>query len=627
MKYIAIEWEEVDIGFNKYVYLPKGIIEGTNYQDLDKFVTDDGKTYGFLATGLGSSELLYSSPIEKSYLTEKYGDNPDVYGTLYLSQFSDSMLLGRKYNDLLSIYEYPMTIPESKKVLNEKLEAQKEPDEDEEEEYSDEEMLSMIDGPNNDVAIKVKEVPAGFNKFFYVPEDIVTGTYVKESDTFIDENQNEYTRLTTGSSESNLLYISPFNKYKIINEYGTDKSLWKTMLFLIHSDRFLIGRKIEGKIAIFGLNFPIEAVKQNIDIECGLTDDTNKQAEVEVINNSDDAKEETDISKKKVRLKELRSKVLATIKGEDEAVKAVTTQIIKNYRTKNPKNKQHILIAGPSGTGKTEMISIMCKELNIPFTKVVATDYTQEGFVGKSVDQMIESLINICNGDIKKAESGILVIDEIDKKSPNISFATDTISSKAVLDSILKIANRDVIQVSLKANTPYEETIDFDTSNLTIVCLGAFAGILGNEKVIRPFGQPETKESVEFTKQLLIERGGMPPEFMGRFECFVATKPLTKDNFIDIIKNSEGSQLKLEKEFFQDLGITVEVEDSYIEEIADIALKKEVGARGIKSAIGESFAFATEQVLDEEEEVEKGKYKTLRLTKATVTDPKNYYLS
>ena len=623
MKYIAIEWEEIDIGFNKYVYLPKGIIEGINHQDLDKFVTDDGKTYGFLATGLGSSKLLYSSPIEKSYLTEKYGDDPNVYGTLYLSQFSDSIMLGRKYNDLLSLYEYQMTISESKKTLKTKLEAEKEPEEDDEE-YTDEEMLSMIEGPNNDIAIKVKEVSVGFNKFFYVPEDIITGTYVKETNMFIDENQNEYNFLSTGSPESDLLYISPFNKYKVINEYGTDKNIWKTMLFLLHSDRFIIGRKLEGKLVIFGLNFPLEAAKQNIDIECGLTEDTNNLAEVE---KSDDVEEKkTDITEKKVRLKQLREKVLATIKGEDEAVKAVTTQIIKNYRTKNPRNKQHILIAGPSGTGKTEMISIVCKELNIPFTKVVATDYTQEGFVGKSVDQMIESLINTCNGDVKKAENGILVIDEIDKKSPNVSFATDTISSKGVLDSILKIANRDVIQVSLRANTPYEETIDFDTSNLTIVCLGAFAGILGNEKVIIPFGQSETKDSVAFTKQLLIEKGGMPPEFMGRFECFVATKPLTRDNFIDIIKNSEGSQLKLEKEFFQDLGIKVEVEEEYIEEIADIALKKEVGARGIKSAIGESFAFATEQVLDEEEEVENGKYKTLRLTKETVKDPKKYYL-
>ncbi len=623
MKYIAIEWEEIDIGFNKYVYLPKGIIEGINYQDLDKFVADDGKTYGFLATGLGSSKLLYSSPIEKSYLTEKYGDDPNVYGTLYLSQFSDSIMLGRKYNDLLSLYEYQMTISESKKTLKTKLETEKEPEEDDEE-YMDEEMLSMIEGPNNDIAIKVKEVSVGFNKFFYVPEDIITGTYVKETNMFIDENQNEYNFLTTGSPESNLLYISPFNKYKVINEYGTDKNIWKTMLFLLHSDRFIIGRKLEGKLVIFGLNFPLEAAKQNIDIECGLTEDTNNLAEVE---KSDDVEEKkTDITEKKVRLKQLREKVLATIKGEDDAVKAVTTQIIKNYRTKNPRNKQHILIAGPSGTGKTEMISIVCKELNIPFTKVVATDYTQEGFVGKSVDQMIESLINTCNGDVKKAENGILVIDEIDKKSPNVSFATDTISSKGVLDSILKIANRDVIQVSLRANTPYEETIDFDTSNLTIVCLGAFAGILGNEKVIIPFGQSETKDSVAFTKQLLIEKGGMPPEFMGRFECFVATKPLTRDNFIDIIKNSEGSQLKLEKEFFQDLGIKVEVEEEYIEEIADIALKKEVGARGIKSAIGESFAFATEQVLDEEEEVENGKYKTLRLTKETVKDPKKYYL-
>lgn len=623
MKYIAIEWEEIDIGFNKYVYLPKGIIEGINHQDLDKFVTDDGKTYGFLATGLGSSKLLYSSPIEKSYLTEKYGDDPNVYATLYLSQFSDSIMLGRKYNDLLSLYEYQMTISESKKTLKTKLEAEKEPEEDDEE-YTDEEMLSMIEGPNNDIAIKVKEVSVGFNKFFYVPEDIITGTYVKETNMFIDENQNEYNFLSTGSPESDLLYISPFNKYKVINEYGTDKNIWKTMLFLLHSDRFIIGRKLEGKLVIFGLNFPLEAAKQNIDIECGLTEDTNNLAEVE---KSDDVEEKkTDITEKKVRLKQLREKVLATIKGEDEAVKAVTTQIIKNYRTKNPRNKQHILIAGPSGTGKTEMISIVCKELNIPFTKVVATDYTQEGFVGKSVDQMIESLINTCNGDVKKAENGILVIDEIDKKSPNVSFATDTISSKGVLDSILKIANRDVIQVSLRANTPYEETIDFDTSNLTIVCLGAFAGILGNEKVIIPFGQSETKDSVAFTKQLLIEKGGMPPEFMGRFECFVATKPLTRDNFIDIIKNSEGSQLKLEKEFFQDLGIKVEVEEEYIEEIADIALKKEVGARGIKSAIGESFAFATEQVLDEEEEVENGKYKTLRLTKETVKDPKKYYL-
>ena len=138
---------------------------------------------------------------------------------------------------------------------------------------------------------------------------------------------------------------------------------------------------------------------------------------------------------KKFDLAKFRKNVLSYIVGQDEAVYDVTRTLAINYTSVNPRNKSHILIMGPSGTGKTEMINVMAKELDIPIFKADATAYTKAGYVGKDVPSMLTGLVEAAGGDLKRAQEGILIIDEIDKKS---SSSKDDVSGKAVLHSMLK---------------------------------------------------------------------------------------------------------------------------------------------------------------------------------------------
>ena len=191
---------------------------------------------------------------------------------------------------------------------------------------------------------------------------------------------------------------------------------------------------------------------------------------------------------KEMTLLDLRKEVKSVIKGQDKAVNDVTRAIMVNQKSENPKHKSHMLIIGPSGTGKTEMINIISKRMGIPFFKADATAYTKEGYVGKSVYSMLNGLITAANDDIEKAQNGILIIDEIDKK------LGDGVSGKDVLYSMLKMMDRDIIELDKG-----ERQIPFDTSNLTIIFMGAFADVykskedLANKKSIG-FSNPDTKD-------------------------------------------------------------------------------------------------------------------------------------
>ena len=343
---------------------------------------------------------------------------------------------------------------------------------------------------------------------------------------------------------------------------------------------------------------------------------------------------------KKLKLSELRQEVLSNIIGQDNAVNSVVTTMIVNEYSKNPRHKAHILIAGPSGTGKTEMMNIISKKMNKPVFKADSTAYTEEGYVGKSVYSMLKGLIEVSNNDLNKAQNGILIIDEIDKKVSKEG--KNDVAGTAVLNSLLKIMDRDVIEVDVSR----EKTINFDTSNLTIVFMGAFSDLYEkkqkdkeekdkkkkeeaeDKKITIGFTavQEEKKEEKEekkdksITKQDLIDYG-VPPEFLGRISNITYTKDLEEADLIQILKKSNISPLKLEKEFFEDMGIKFNYTNGYIKQLAENCLKRKTGARELKSEVQKSLEKVYEEVLDNP-----GKVKTLKLTKKTAQDNTKYCL-
>ena len=324
---------------------------------------------------------------------------------------------------------------------------------------------------------------------------------------------------------------------------------------------------------------------------------------------------------KGITLKELRKEVKDVIKGQDKAVDAVTRAIIVNQNSLNPKHKSHILITGPSGTGKTEMINIISKRLGIPYFKADATAYTKEGYVGKSVYSMLNGLITAADGNLEAAENGILIIDEIDKK---LSSRSDDVSGIDVLNSMLKMMDRDIIEVD-RGRGWDERSVMFDTSNLTIIFMGAFADLYSSKEKEKKksigFGEPQEsqeKQKIVITNEDLI-KAGMPPEFLGRIPVITSTEELELEDLVEILHKSKGGAIEEEKEFFNDLGITIKFTNEYIKEIAKKAHQSKTGARNLRKLVRESLSDAYDEVLSGR------KIKVLKLTKKTAHDSKNYY--
>lgn len=322
-----------------------------------------------------------------------------------------------------------------------------------------------------------------------------------------------------------------------------------------------------------------------------------------------------------INLKRLRKTVNKSIISQQKAVDDVTRTIITNFLSNNPKHKSHILIAGPTGTGKTEIMNIIARELNVPVFKADATAYTKEGYVGKSVYSMLEGLITAADDDIEAAQNGILIVDEIDKK------LTDTTGPTGydVLYSMLKMMDREKIELDIGG--PFDaRTVLFDTSNLTIVFMGAFEGLYKNKtSENKSLGFNNSIDSsnisdVKITNEDLIKYG-VPSEFLGRIGTVTYTNYLDKSDMIKILTKSDISQLNLTREYLYDLGIDFKCTKGYIDEVATKTIKLGTGARGLKNIVLSTLADVYDDVLIDK------KIKKITLTKDTVKDYKKYSIS
>lgn len=313
-------------------------------------------------------------------------------------------------------------------------------------------------------------------------------------------------------------------------------------------------------------------------------------------------------------LKKLRREVLSKIVGQDDAVNDITRGIMINQTSTNPNNKSHMLVTGPTGTGKTEIVKIVCESLNLPFFEADATAYTKEGYVGKSVYSMLEGLIQAADGDIEAAQNGILVIDEIDKKV--YGRAADDVGGKDVLYSLLKIMDRGNIELNNKF---------FDTSNLTIICMGAFEEfyqkkLKANNKI--GFSDPpkDQRENIILSKGDLVKEG-VPAEFLGRIGDVTSTIPFDEKTLIYLLYKSKLSALKLQKEYFKEaFDVDLISTYGYAKEIAKRALKSKTNARELKPLIRSSLKYATDEFLSGK------RAKVLKINKETALDSKKYYI-
>lgn len=315
---------------------------------------------------------------------------------------------------------------------------------------------------------------------------------------------------------------------------------------------------------------------------------------------------------------DIYEKTSKTVICQDEQIKSIAASIAKNQRIKDPSLKDNLLICGPTGVGKTEIFRCIGKQLGVPVISEDSTEYTAAGYVGKSVTDMLYNLFLAADGNIEKAERGIIIADEIDKKISGNS--QHEVYTTAVLDALLKMSEGHKYHVETK-NCQF----DIDTSYITFVFSGAFSGIEEFNERKRNLGfvsDEDKKESVKttnsYTDQNLVKYG-LKPEFLGR-TTLVVMNSLDVPDFCKIINESDKSILSLYKYLFEEVGVKLIYDDDCIEAIAKKAKELGVGARSIKKIIEQAFKIINYQVFS------KGDYSEVIISPETFDDNTKFIL-
>ena len=287
----------------------------------------------------------------------------------------------------------------------------------------------------------------------------------------------------------------------------------------------------------------------------------------------------------------LYKEIKNTIVGQDEQVKKILTTLYQNELINNEYEdnllglKKHLLICGPTGTGKTETIRRIADNYDKAIAIVNATSYSETGYVGESVEDMLASLYYAADGDLDVAQEGILVIDEIDKLAED-GGKKSHVSRLGVQRSLLKILEGNIMNVNIM-DGKLATVISFDTSKLTVIGLGAFAGIIKQEKKIAlGFNSVSSNDMEDVDYSKITSKDfvdyGMLPELMGRFTSRVYMHTLKKEDLRNILLFSNESPLILYKEYFKNLNIEFSYDDDFIDEVAEGAYNLDLGARGLK---------------------------------------------
>ena len=292
--------------------------------------------------------------------------------------------------------------------------------------------------------------------------------------------------------------------------------------------------------------------------------------------------------------------------GQEEAKMTLSVAVCQHFKriAKNAKNieldKTNVLMMGPTGCGKTFLVKKLAEYLDVPFAICDATGLTEAGYVGDDVESVLIRLVSNADGDIKKAERGIVYIDEIDKiarKGESTSITRD-VSGEGVQQALLKMIEGTVARLPAgeKRKHPRGEMNEIDTSQILFICGGAFVGL---DKIV---GRRMTKTSIGFgskledktqlrddlykevtTKDLISF--GLIPEFIGRFGITTSVEELTTEQLIKILKEPKNSLVKQYQYIFELDGIELEFEDEALAAIAERAKKLETNARGLKNII------------------------------------------
>ncbi len=308
--------------------------------------------------------------------------------------------------------------------------------------------------------------------------------------------------------------------------------------------------------------------------------------------------------------KEINQSLNEFIIGQEDAKKTLSVAVYNHYKRIYKSElldddleiqKSNVLLLGPTGSGKTLLAQTLAKTLNVPFAIADATTLTEAGYVGEDVENIILTLIQAADYDIQKAEKGIIYIDEIDKitrKSDNPSITRD-VSGEGVQQALLKILEGTTAQVPPQGGRkhPQQEYLQIDTTNILFIVGGAFDGL--DQIITKRLGEntigfnASMSDKKEFNKEELFAfveprdliKYGLIPEFIGRLPITTSVNQLDKEALIEILTKPKNAIIKQFKKMFELDEVELVFTDDSLEAMADLALKRKTGARGLRSII------------------------------------------